>query len=224
MDPLAAGGASFAWAAALVGVVAGAAVGAGSRVLLARLRRGAELPAAALIPAGAVITGLGAGLAWGDPRLWLVVWAGWLLLVLGAIDLARHRLPDALTLPAAPLTLAVVVGTAVAQPGFGSLWRALVVAAVLGLVFWGLAALAPAAMGRGDAKLVPSLGLLTGFVSVPAALLGLVLAFAIGALVSVAGLAVRRLSLSSAIPFGPFLMGGTWLVLAFPALERLVTG
>ncbi len=214
----------FAWLPAVVGAVLGAAVGGGARVLLARVPRGADLSVPGLVAAAAVVTGIGAGLTWGDPRFWLAVWAGWLLVVLGAIDLARHRLPDALTLPALPMTLAVVLGTAAAHPGFGSAWRALVVSAVLGLLFWGLATLAPAAMGRGDAKLVPSLGLLTGFVSVPAALLGLVLAFALGAVVSVAGIAVRRLSLRSAIPFGPFLMGGTWLVLAFPGLERLVTG
>ena len=214
----------FAWLPALAGAAVGAVVGAGSQALLARVRRGAALPRRPLVVAGAVITGLGAGLAWGSPRLALVLWTGWLLCALGAVDVARHRLPDALTLPAVPVTLLLVAGTAWISPGSGSVVRACVVAAALWLMFWGLAALAPAAMGRGDVKLVPSLGLLTGFVSVAATVLGVLLAFVLGAIVSLVGLASRRLTLRSAIPFGPFLLAGTWLVLAFPVLESLVTG
>ena len=35
---------------------------------------------------------------------------------------------------------------------------------------------------------------------------------------------LRRLSLTSAIPFGPFLLAGCWLVLAFPDLVTAVIG
>ena len=58
-------------------------------------------------------------------------------------------------------------------------------------LFWALAALAPRAMGRGDVKLVPSLALMTGYVSVAAAVLAVAIAFVLGALVALLGLAVR---------------------------------
>ena len=122
---------------------------------------------------------------------------------LGAVDVARHRLPDALTLPAVPVTLLLVAGTAWLSPGSGSVVRACVVAAALWLLFWGLAALAPAAMGRGDVKLVPSLGLLTGFVSVAATVLGVLLAFVLGAIVSLVGVAVAPADAAVGDPLRP---------------------
>ena len=79
-------------------------------------------------------------------------------------------------------------------------------------------------MGLGDVKLLPSLALMTGYLSVAAALLALIVAFVLGALVALGGLAVRRLSMTSAIPFGPFLLAGCWLVLAVPGLVTAVVG
>jgi leader peptidase (prepilin peptidase)/N-methyltransferase len=79
-------------------------------------------------------------------------------------------------------------------------------------------------MGLGDVKLLPSLALMTGYLSVAAALLAVVIAFVLGALVALVGLAVRRLSMTSAIPFGPCLLAGCWLVLAFPGLVTAVVG
>jgi leader peptidase (prepilin peptidase)/N-methyltransferase len=110
------------------------------------------------------------------------------------------------------------------NPQAGSVLRAVVVAAVLVGAFWVIASLAPRAMGRGDVKLVPSLGLLTGFVSIPTTVLSTGIAFVLGALVAIAGLLSRRLTLTSAIPFGPCLLAGCWLVLAVPALTTWIVG
>jgi leader peptidase (prepilin peptidase)/N-methyltransferase len=202
--------------AVLVGVAAGAGAGWAGRRVLARLRRGVTLPPPVMEMAGAAVTGLGVLLAWPSPTVLLVVWAGLLAVVLGAVDIAVHRLPDALTLPAVPITALLVLGTWTAAPTSGAPPTALIAAAVATAVFAGLAMLAPRAMGRGDVKLVPSLALLTGYVSIPAVLWWLILAFGLGGLVALAGLATRRLSLGSAIPFGPCLLAGCWLVLALP--------
>ena len=153
-----------------------------------------------------------------------MVWAGLLAVALGAVDLVHHRLPDALTLPAIPITAAVIAGVELAAPGTGSPVTAVLVAIVGTGLFWALSALAPRAMGLGDVKLLPSLALMTGYLSVAAALLALVIAFVLGALVALGGLAVRRLSMTSAIPFGPFLLAGCWLVLAVPGLVTAVVG
>ena len=103
-------------------------------------------------------------------------WAGLLAVALGAVDLVHHRLPDALTLPAIPITAAVIAGVESA-PGTGSPGTAVIVAIVGTGLFWALSALAPRAMGLGDVKLLPSLALLTGYLSVAAALLAVVIAF-----------------------------------------------
>ena len=79
-------------------------------------------------------------------------------------------------------------------------------------------------MGLGDVKLVPSLALMTGYVSVASGVLAVVIAFVLGALVAVLGMVSRRLSLTSAIPFGPFLLAGCWLILVFPGLVTTVVG
>lgn len=208
----------------MLGVVAGAGAGYGIRLLLARLRRGAVLRRGRPELAAAALTGLGVAVSWPGPLTILVVWAGLLSVALGAVDLVHHRLPDALTLPAVPISAVLIGVTALMYPGSGSLLGALVVAVVGTAAFWLLAAIAPRAMGMGDVKLVPSLALLAGYPSAASFVLAVVLAFVLGALVSMLGLLTRRLRLTSAIPFGPFLLAGAWLVLSFPGLATVVTG
>ena len=209
-------------------VVAAVAVGAAAgwliRVRLATLRRGVVLRAGIPEAASAALAGVGVALSWPAPGTAMVVWAGLLAVALGAVDIVHHRLPDALTIPAIPITLLLVAATESAAPDTGSVLRAVVVAAGLGGLFWALAALAPRAMGLGDAKLMPSLALLTGFVSVAAAVLAVVVAFLLGAVAALLGLLLRRLTLTTAIPFGPFLLAGCWLVLAVPGLVTVVIG
>jgi leader peptidase (prepilin peptidase)/N-methyltransferase len=208
----------FFWLPALCGVPIGAAIGWGIRRLLAVLRRGATLRPGGLEAICALVTGVGFGLAWGSPLIGLVVWAGWLGVALGAVDITHHRLPDALTLPAIPITMLVVGITEWRHPETGSAVTALVVAAVLSGLFLLLAAVAPSGMGHGDVKLVPSLALMTGYASIGAAVLGVLVAFVLGAVWAVVGLASRRMTMKTAIPFGPFLLAGCWLVLLFPEL------
>lgn len=207
---------------ALVGLVAGAAAGVVLRLLLGRLRRGVTLRPGVLELCSAVLTGTGVALAWPAPTVALVVWAGLLAVALSAVDIVHHRLPDAMTLPAIPLTAVLLVLTEWAAPGTGSLLIAALVAAVLTGLFWALATTAPRAIGRGDIKLLPSLGLLTGYLSVGSTVLALTIAFVLGAAVALVGLAGRRLTMTSAIPFGPCLLAGTWIVLAVPGLVAVV--
>ena len=218
MDP------GIAWPPALIGLAVGAATSWGIRLLLARLRRGVVLRPGIFEVACALITGVGVGLSWPSPLVSLVIWAGLLGMALSAVDLVHHRLPDALTLPAIPITLLLIGITEFAAPATGSVITALAVAVVLGGGFWALSALVPRAMGLGDVKLVPSLALMTGYVSVAAGVLAVIIAFILGALIALVGMLSRRLSMSSAIAFGPFLLAGCWLVLVFPGLVTAVVG
>lgn len=199
-------------------VLVGAAAGVVIRLLLGRLRRGVVLRRGVAEIAAAVLTGLGAGIAWGNATAGLVLLTGLLLVALGAVDVVHHRLPDAITLPALPVAAVAVLLTALLAPGSGSLISACGAAIVLWAAFTAVARVSPRSMGRGDVKLVPTLGLLMGYLSPFAVLIGLLLAFGTGSVVALVGLVTRRLRLASAIPLGPYLLFGCWVVLLFPNL------
>ena len=142
----------------------------------------------------------------------LVVWVV-VGVVLTVIDLREHRLPNALTLPmlaVVPLGLGVadLLGSTADAPWSG--WAGAGVGAVLWLGVLGLIWLLSRGrgMGLGDVKLAPSLGATLGWLGLQTALVGLVLAFVLGGVVSVLLLLARRVDRRSAIPFGPFLLAG----------------
>lgn len=78
-----------------------------------------------------------------------------------------------------------------------------------------------AAMGLGDVKLAGAMGLTLGALGLVAAL---ALAFVAGGLMGLVLLATRRARLQSRIAFGPFLCGGTALVLLVPGLPARFLG
>lgn len=216
----------MSWSDVLVAVAAGAVgVGVGwpTRLLLAGLRRGTVVRPGPVEVLLGVITAIGVALAAGSPTVLLVAWAGWLTVTLGIVDLRHHRLPDAITLPAVAVSVGLVVLTSLMWPGSGSVLRAFVVAGVIGALFQLLARVSRGGLGRGDAKLVPSLALLTGYLSVGAAVTAVAAAFVLGAVVALGGIAIGRLDRRSAVPFGPALLLGCWLVLAVPGVAAAVS-
>ncbi len=210
-----AGGTALAGA---VGLVVGGVAGIGVRILLARIRRGVPCRPGPIEGACAALTGAGAALTVRCPLIVLTVWVGLLLVGLGTVDFLAHRLPDVLTLPAVPITALLVTITELVAPGTGNLLRSVLAGAVLAAGFALLALLAPRAMGRGDVKLVPTIGLAAGYLSWSAVIVAVMAAFVLAALVSLVGIATRRLRASSTIAFGPFLLLGCWLVLVLPGL------
>ncbi|SCG69400.1 leader peptidase (prepilin peptidase) / N-methyltransferase [Micromonospora zamorensis] len=138
----------------------------------------------------------------------LAWWLGWTIPAV-FVDLAVHRLPDRLTLPAAAGTwLLLGVAALDAEPGH---WlRAVIGGTGLALFFASTTLLlGRRGFGLGDAKLALSVGALLGWYGWPVLLLGLLLAFGLSALVSLALLATRRARWSTHLPFGPFLLLGT---------------
>lgn len=67
-------------------------------------------------------------------------------------------------------------------------------------------------MGMGDAYLVILLGLIVGW---PNILLALMLAFSIGAIIGIVLIALKKKKMDSQIPFGPFLVAGTFIAIFF---------
>jgi leader peptidase (prepilin peptidase)/N-methyltransferase len=67
-------------------------------------------------------------------------------------------------------------------------------------------------MGQGDIKLGALMGLLLGY---PNVFVGLFLAFVLGALVSLVLIALKKKTLKSQIPFGPFLITAIFVTIFY---------
>ena len=139
------------------------------------------------------------------------------LVVLSAIDLFDQRLPDFLTLPlvVAGIALSVVFRN-------DDLLERIVSAAVgYGLMFaiaFGYERLrGRSGLGLGDAKLFAAAGAWVGLTGLPAvmllasgaALTGVVLAALLG----------KKVTLTTRMPFGPFLAFGVWIVWLYGPME-----
>ncbi|MCU1613916.1 MAG: peptidase prepilin type [Frankiales bacterium] len=155
-----------------------------------------------------------AALVGARPALVGIGWVAAAAVVLGAVDLASHRLPDRVTYPAAVVCAAALTADAAVLGSWDALVRALLAADVSG----GVAALAwlvvPAGLGLGDVKLLALLGLVLGWVGWGALLAGIFLGLVVGSLVSVVLLLTRRAGWRTALPFGPPLLTGAVLALA----------
>lgn len=149
----------------------------------------------------------------GHPVMLAFVFFGVLGVALAAIDLAVKRLPDRLTLPAFPVLIALLAVAAAVSHDGGALARALIGGAALAGGYLALALLRPGQLGGGDIKLAGLAGLVLGWLGWPTLLAGALAGFALAALVSLGLLAARRVSLHSAISFGPFLLGGALLAI-----------
>lgn len=137
------------------------------------------------------------------------------LIALSVIDLMTFRLPDALTLP---LTASGIILAGILNwDSFG--WRT--GAAIIGFCSaYGVARLYEAVRGQsglglGDAKLFSASGAWVGAGGLASVLLYACLTALLAALaehVRQARSGRSDVSMSTAIPFGPFLAAGTWLV------------
>lgn len=138
------------------------------------------------------------------------------LVLLFATDLDQKLLPDVITLPLVPLALAAFIA------GWGPFvgttedlaWAAaaaLIVPAALYLLAIPFGA---GAIGEGDLKLLVSVGLLAGAVKL---FYGLVVGALLAGIVVAVLVFIRRLTLKSFVPYGPFLIiGALWSILVIP--------
>ncbi|TKJ33771.1 peptidase A24 [Blastococcus sp. CCUG 61487] len=146
-----------------------------------------------------------------------LAWASGAAVVLAAVDLADHRLPDRVTYPAvvvcatALLVDAAVLGTWAELLQAGAAAVAAVLVAGLGWL------VSPQGLGMGDVKLLGLIGLLLGWFGWGVLMTGVFLGLLVGAVVSLALLLTRRVGWRTAIPFGPPLIAGAVLALALGA-------
>ncbi|HET8581956.1 MAG TPA: prepilin peptidase [Jatrophihabitans sp.] len=131
------------------------------------------------------------------------------------IDYEHHRLPDRLVYLGAALETVLLTAAVAERGSWHQLLRALEGAAVVFAVLLLLAVVAPRSFGFGDVKLGGILGGYLGWAGWVPVYYGIFAGFLLGALLSLALLATRRATLKTAIPFGPMLLLGALLVLAF---------
>ncbi|ETK32534.1 prepilin peptidase [Microbispora sp. ATCC PTA-5024] len=150
-------------------------------------------------------TAAAAGLVvWRVPGGWVL--AAWLCAVaagaaLAVIDVRTWRLPDAITLPAYPVVLALLAPS-------GRFLTALACGCVLGALYAVLWFIRPTGLGLGDVKLAGLIGLLTGAVGVQAAVVAGIGGYVLGAVYAVGLLLTGRGTRTSEFPFGPFMLAG----------------
>jgi len=159
----------------------------------------------------AIVLALLLGRFGGQPDVVAFGFFGVLGVALTAIDIAIQRLPDMLTLPAYPILIVLLAGAALVGHDFADLARALLGGLALAGGYLVLALVRPGQLGGGDIKLAGVAGLALGWLGWPALIAGAALGFVLSALVSLALIAARRLTLRSEICFGPFLLGGALL-------------
>ena len=160
-------------------------------------------------------------LAAGRPAIESIAFAWWTACAVPLIfiDLAVHRLPDRLTYAAAVGTLALLALAALVAGDASAWWRALLAGAGSGLLLAGSTLLlGRRGFGLGDAKLALSSVAVLGWLGWPAVVFGLMVAFAGSAVCGLILLAARRIRWHGHLPFGPFLILGTFVTLAVPGL------
>jgi leader peptidase (prepilin peptidase)/N-methyltransferase len=79
-------------------------------------------------------------------------------------------------------------------------------------IFWLVWFISPSGMGYGDVRLAAFAGLITGFPGALAAVFG---SFVLGGVVAIALLVMRKAGMKTAIPFGPFLVVTTLIMVVF---------
>ncbi len=146
------------------------------------------------------------------PRPELVVWllAAPVAVLLALVDLRVHRLPDVLTLPLAAATLALL-GIATTLPADAGSWlTALFGSLALGAGYEVLYLINPAGMGFGDVKLALGLGAALGWYGWAVLVTGAFAGILYGAVYGLGMVALRRAGRKTAIPLGPFMLGGAF--------------
>ncbi|PZG71168.1 prepilin peptidase, partial [Streptomyces sp. NTH33] len=146
------------------------------------------------------------------PRPELAVWllAAPVGVLLALVDHRVHRLPDVLTLPLAAAT-AALLGLAAVLPGAAGSWpTALLGGLALGGAYFVLFLVNPSGMGFGDVKLALALGTALGWYGWPVLVVGAFAGLLYGALYGVGLVVLRRAGRKSAIPLGPFMLGGAF--------------
>ena len=133
---------------------------------------------------------------------------------LAFFDTRTSRLPNAVTLPAYPVSLALLgVAAPFVSGGTGRFVHALIGMAAAVAFFGVLLLVSPAGIGMGDVKLAGPLGAYLGWLGATAFAAGLLAAWLLAAVTGLGLMAAGRASRKTQLPFGPFMIIGAFLVI-----------
>lgn len=219
------------WIAAGLSAAAGLALGP----FLTRAVR-AEAPAVRLHPAvvpalaalllGAVALAVtSAPAAWGAGQRPVAVlsvllafqWGAASGLVLTIVDAATHRLPNRMVLPGSAVVALLLAAAAVAGDAPDALLRAAVAGVALFGFFVLVRSIGSGGMGGGDVKLAGMLGALLGWLGVSTVVTGVLAMFLGAGLFGLVLMGTGRAGRRTALPFGPWMIGGTWAAIVLDA-------
>lgn len=130
-------------------------------------------------------------------------------MVLAEIDVKCRRLPREISYPIAAIVLLLVAVSALSRGDAHLLVEALIGVAVATSSMFVLYVLSRGGLGDGDVRLAPALGTTAAFGGVSTLWVTMIVSFVSAGIFVAMGLALGRMSRSSAIPFGPFLIGGS---------------
>ena len=131
------------------------------------------------------------------------------------IDLRERRLPNKITLPAISLAFVGILLTG----EWGRVGVALICAAALFLLGTGLSF--RGWLGMGDVKLLVPIGLTLGWFGWEVLAIGLGLAFFLAGVFVLVRMAMQKITASSTIALGPFLLLGFWAAVIQPAWSSI---
>ena len=159
----------------------------------------------------------------GSAAFWLLCLAAGYFLVLAvrlaAVDAATHRLPNAMVLPAYPVSAVLLGAAALAAGDVPRIYAMLLAGLVLWCAYFLLRFGNPAGLGFGDVKLAGVLGMWLGFLGWGHVLAGTFAAFLLGGSWGLWLILSKRGTGKTAIAFGPFMLAGAALAMALPGLE-----
>lgn len=145
------------------------------------------------------------------PTWWFLVAVG---VMLSAIDLRHHRLPDSIVAPSYVAIGLLLAFASLYGDGWWPLGRAAIGGAALLALYALIAAVYPSGMGWGDVKLAGLLGSFTAFVGFPALTVGALASFVLAAPVAMWLVAARSAGSRTRVPFGPFMVAGAMVGVA----------
>ncbi|MDP1710842.1 MAG: prepilin peptidase [Candidatus Nanopelagicaceae bacterium] len=134
---------------------------------------------------------------------------------LALIDLSTHTLPNAIVLPSYLVGGALLTMDGFVSGNYQALIRGIVGAAVMWLLYLAMALMYPEGMGFGDVKFAGVLGLFLGYLGWDVLITGAFAAFVLGGTFALALILLKKTSLKSGIPFGPWMVAGAWLGVFF---------
>ncbi|WP_341952896.1 prepilin peptidase [Salinibacterium sp. TMP30] len=136
-------------------------------------------------------------------------------IALTLIDLDTKTLPNKIVLPSILVGVALLALASVGTGNWAALLGALAGGAALFLFYFIVALISPRGMGMGDVKLAAVLGLYLGWLGWGVLAVGAFAAFLLGGVFAIALLLIGRARRRTAIPFGPWMIAGAWLGIAF---------